>query len=367
VIFAFRVDASIQIGSGHVMRCLALANHLRMHGHDCWFVCREHKGHFGELIRGCNHNLVLLPLGDSQSSGLELEASNDYAVWLGVTWRQDAEETHRALAEVNPDWLIVDHYAIDSKWEALLADSVRSIAVIDDLSNRTHLCDLLLDQNLGRDAADYKSKVPETCSLLIGPKYALLRPEFAANRENSLKRRSGNKLQRVLISLGGIDEHNVTGMVLDVLIKLRLANELELDVISGTNCPHVESLKAQLSNVPTTAKLSVGVNDMAERMCRADLCIGAAGGSAWERCCLGLPAILIVLAANQLSGAEALEKSRAAMVIREYQNTAKQLPERIRSFTDDKVLRGMSKAASEIADGHGVKYVLQALTGGVVG
>src|SRR5690606_12034475 len=114
------------------------------------------------------------------------------------------------LTTWNPDWLVADHYALDAKCELALINVVGRIMVIDDLANRPHECVLLLDQNLGRLESDYDDLLPENCQRLIGPHYALLRPEFAELRELSLKRRQPPKLKRILVFLGGVDRTNVT-------------------------------------------------------------------------------------------------------------------------------------------------------------
>jgi len=294
----FRVDASIQMGTGHVMRCLTLAEELRRLGHSCVFICREHPGNLREFIIDKSFVVHLL----STTSGVNFTVENDdtaHAEWLGVSWRIDAEQTLAALGSMEVDWLVVDHYALDARWEKLLAKAAGQIMVVDDLADRHHACNLLLDQNLGREIADYDHKVPEHCTRLIGPKYALLRPEFAELRERSLKRRENPELKRILISLGGVDRTNVTGKILEALEETRLPKETQIDVIMGAAAPYLNEVRQKAAKLPFKSKVSVNVSDIGERMCMADLAIGAAGSTSWERCCLGLPAILVVLADNQ--------------------------------------------------------------------
>ena len=140
---AFRCDASIQIGSGHVMRCLTLANELHDKGVEITFVCREHPGHLFDFIETSKHCLMSLPLPTSLAVG-----KLAHAQWLGVTQEEDARQSIEALKIIgHVDWLVVDHYALDVEWETAMRVGTEHIMVIDDLADRKHDCDVLLDQN----------------------------------------------------------------------------------------------------------------------------------------------------------------------------------------------------------------------------
>jgi len=310
----FRVDASVQMGTGHVMRCLTLAEELRRFGHRCIFICREHTGNLGDLIENKGFFIHLLSALSGFNPALESD-NTAHAEWLGVSWRIDAEQTLVALDAMKVDWLIIDHYALDARWERLLAKAVGQIMVIDDLADRDHACDLLLDQNLGREVGDYDYKVPNHCVRLVGPRYALLRPEFAELRETSLQRRVKPKVKRILITLGGVDANNITGKVLNTLANSFLPRTTELDIVMGATAPHLEEIRELSNRLPFQAKVSVNVNDMAERMRLADISIGAAGSTSWERCCLGLPSIIVILAENQRAIGNALAKNGCAHLI----------------------------------------------------
>ncbi len=177
----FRVDASLQIGSGHIMRCLTLADELVRRGADIIFVCRERLGNLINLIEAKRYQVIRLP-----QAQVEYIATTDdlyHAEWLGVSWEQDASDTIAVLGDEKPEWLVIDHYAIDRRWEQKLRPHVGKIMVIDDLADRPHDCDLILDQNLYQEMDKrYVNNVPESCQKLFGPKFALLRPEFAAAR-----------------------------------------------------------------------------------------------------------------------------------------------------------------------------------------
>ncbi|MBS4699312.1 UDP-2,4-diacetamido-2,4,6-trideoxy-beta-L-altropyranose hydrolase [Aeromonas media] len=311
----FRVDASLEAGTGHVMRCLTLADALSEKGAECWFICRAHPGHLAELIRTRGHHchlLDLVPDSEQEAAGGSLLA---HAGWLGCDWTVDAIQTLAILAERRPNWLVVDHYALDTHWESMLRAHVDHIMVIDDLADRSHSCDLLLDQNLGRQADDYRDCVPLDCTLLIGPRYALLRPEFARLRAYSLDRRKEPHLHELLISMGGVDLPNATGYILDMLKQCALPDDCRICVVMGANAPWLEQVRHTASTMPWATDILVGVNDMAQRMASCDLAIGAAGSTSWERCCLGVPTLMVTLAQNQLSIGNALHHQGGAILI----------------------------------------------------
>jgi UDP-2,4-diacetamido-2,4,6-trideoxy-beta-L-altropyranose hydrolase len=360
---AFRADASVQIGTGHVMRCLTLADELARQGHQCLFICRDHPGHLGELIAGKGFELHLLANSERAASPVAVGTDNLYAQWLSVPWQRDVRQTLELLAPVVADWLVVDHYALDVRWEREVAAAVGRIMVIDDLADRDHECALLLDQNLGRKAMDYEQRVPKDCRRLIGPHYALLRPEFARLRERSLQRRQDPELKRILISFGGVDRTNVTGQVLQALAQTTLAHETELDIIMGAAAPYLDDVREQAAQLPVRTTVSVNVTDMAERMCLADLSIGAAGSTSWERCCLGLPAVLVILAENQRLIGEALEQGGSVLLLEESYIT-KQLDKITSRLLDsDTGLRQLSSNAANICDGGGCVRIVATMTG----
>jgi UDP-2,4-diacetamido-2,4,6-trideoxy-beta-L-altropyranose hydrolase len=356
---AFRVDASVKIGLGHIMRCLTLADVLTQHGHQCIFIFRDHPGHLGELIANKNFEFYLLP-----RAGIAAPidaAGNSYVDWLGVCWEEDARQVVEVLSGLHVDWLIVDHYALDARWEREVSSVVAGVMVIDDLADREHQCDLLLDQNLGRQESDYDQLVPSDCIRLIGPQYALLRPEFAQLRERSLLRRQASEIKRMLISLGGVDRSNVTGQVLTSLLEAALPPSLEIDVVMGASSPHLDSIQRQVAQLPFRATVSVNVSDMAYRMCMADLSIGAAGGTSWERCCLGVPTVLVILADNQVAGARALEQVGAAAVIEALGDVQVKLPTLMRQLSDPSAIQKMSRCAAAVTMGDGADRVAQVL------
>jgi len=353
---AFRVDASIAMGTGHVMRCLTLADHLVRKGVHCVFICREHAGHLAEWIRHKGFDCHLLPKPDS----LFVPLSDDlaHAAWLGASWQEDAEQT-RAFLEAPVDWLVVDHYAIDARWQVQVASVYARLMVIDDLADRPQRADLLLDQTFARRLEDYQSLVPSHCQLLLGSAYALLRPEFAQWRDISLLNRGkSSATHSLLISMGGVDADNMTASVLTVINQLCVSSSLELTVVLGETSPHSHSVQQLAESMRYPTRLLVGVNNMAELMAHADLAIGAAGSTTWERACLGVPSLLFCLADNQRSGVEAVAQQGAAWFLRNPEDLALVLP---LLLSMPERLAQMGQFASQLTDGQGVHKVARAL------
>lgn len=361
---AFRVDASLEIGSGHVMRCLTLADSLRNAGAQCHFISRKHSGHMLELVRQHGHLVTALLTGDTFfETNASMEKIPIHETWLGCDWSIDAKQTAGILAEWRPDLLIVDHYAIDQRWEDAVAPYYEKLLVIDDLADRFHNCDLLLDQNLGRQIEDYAEIVPDCCQVLAGPNYALLRPEFLAMRGYSLARRQSRPVFReLLVTMGGVDKLNATSQVLLSLKNCNLPKNCRITVVMGLNAPWISSVQQLAIAMPWQTDVVVNVSDMAQLMANSDLNIGAAGSTSWERCCLGLPALVVILADNQTAVARHLEDSGAVscfklsdLLSQKMHNSLLeviQLPER---------LSAMTHRCSVIVDGLGVTRVLAAI------
>ncbi len=360
---AFRTDASIEIGIGHLMRCLTLAEELRARGVDCLFICREHAGHRNDLVRARGFNLVGLPAPDLQDvSASGRETATAYASWLGTRPDEDVAQTALALDGMRPDWLIVDHYALDDAWEKRARRWVERIMVIDDLADRRHDPDLLLDQNLGRHAEDYAGLVRQGCSLLIGPGNALLRPEFAQLRDLSLARRQKPKLEHIMVSMGGVDSQNATGCVVRALEKTKLPAHCRTTIVMGGKAPWLAAVSAQARQSSRPITVLTDVENMAQLMADSDLAIGAAGSTSWERCCLGLPSLIVVLAENQRSIAAALAESGAATLLGGVDDDAidKKLVAHLdRLGSEPHALSGMSMVARSIADGRGASLVAE--------
>ena len=359
----FRTDASLQIGTGHVMRCLTLAAALREQGAICRFLCREHPGNLIDEIRQQEFDVSVFEAGqpEFQPHASPGSALPQHASWLGVEWQDDATATTAALHAGSPDWLVIDHYAIGRSWELQLRPHCKRLMVVDDLADRAHDCDLLLDQTLDRVASDYAALVPDPCTVLAGTHFALLRPEFAALRDQSLRRRESPQLRRLLVSMGGVDRSDATSQVLEGLLESALPPQCRVTVMMGPHAPWLQKVQALAGTLPWACEVAVNVADVAQRMADSDLAIGAAGGTAWERCTLGLPTIVVVLARNQQSVAHALQAARAVIVVDGAQSLAESLPGLLGTIDSD-VLQRLSAAASMLCDGQGARRAVAAMT-----
>ncbi|MDB9915760.1 UDP-2,4-diacetamido-2,4,6-trideoxy-beta-L-altropyranose hydrolase [Alphaproteobacteria bacterium] len=343
----FRVDASLQIGTGHVMRCLTLAEALKENNVSSAFICRKHRGNLIEKIRSYGFQVRELQVLKKTRSDNRLFHSH----WLGTTQQQDANDCINILKEEKVDWLIIDHYALDQQWQRRLKPFYKKLMVIDDLADRKHYCDILLDQTFARQQEDYFELVEKDCLLLLGSKYALIRPEFLKWRMCSLNRRSKPKFNQLLINMGGVDVNNVTTIILDELVKCNLPKNINITVIMGKDAPHLESVKLKAKSLLYNTIIKVDVGNMAEIMANTDIAIGAAGSTSWERCCLGLPTIQIIIAKNQIVIANSLAKYGAIKILENIKELSTIINNR-KSW-----MIKVSDIAQDICDGLGVKRV----------
>ncbi len=318
-----RTDASQQIGSGHVMRCLSLANELRQKAHVS-FICQELPGNMCDYIE---------QQGYPVHSNAILAAENNLI-----------------------DWLIVDHYALDAQWETSMRPYVRKIMVIDDMANRKHDCDLLLDQNLYVDMESrYHDLVPQHCKQLLGPKYALLRPEFLVARQ-TLRTRDGS-IKRILIFMGGSDPTNETAKALEA-INLLNRPDIAVDVVVGASNPHKEQIKLLCASLLNTTYYCQ-VSNMAELMIKADLAIGAGGSTNWERCCLGLPSLVITIAENQEELTQTLhEQAYLISLGKKEKVSAETIWQKLHDILNEpELVLSFIERGKQLVDGNGAKRV----------
>lgn len=353
--FLIRADASLQIGSGHIMRCLTLAHTLREHGHTVRFISRAHRGHLAPLVGQNGFDTILLP----ETAPAAVSGSLAHAQWLGTSQAQDFADCAPHLAAFAPDWVVCDHYALSADWEqrAAAVNGARILA-IDDLHDRPHHADLLLDQNLGRIPSDYTGLLPSSCRILAGTRYALLRPEFAQWRPVSLaNRRNRQSSGRVFINLGGVDKDNITLSLLQALAALDTGSLKAVTVVMGAAAPHTAAIEAFAATAPFACTVLVNAGNMAQLMAQADWAIGAAGSSAWERCCLGLPTLLLVLADNQRDIAAQLHAAGAAQI--SSAATPSELSSHLAWFGQAEHLSAMSQRAAALCDGSGAARVVR--------
>lgn len=352
-----RADASIQIGSGHVMRCLTLAGALEDRGDDIVFVCREHPGNLIDHIKQAGYRVLCLPYCRDMVAD---HYPDEYAQWLVVDQKIDAVETLAALQSecLDADTLIVDHYGLDHLWEGHLRSHINRIMVIDDLANRRHDCDILLDQNYHIDMQTrYSRLVPRSCELLLGPEYALLRPEFGSL---SPSKRSNDSSVRIFVYFGAVDPTGDTLKTLAAFESLP-ADRWAADVVIGKANPLRNVILERASRLRGIT-VHTEVPDIARLMARADFAVGAGGTTTWERCCLGLPTVIVAVADNQIPIGYSVDQYGAAVFLGASRdvNVAK-LAEAIGRIAGDAPLRAeISERALGLVDGKGTQRVAAA-------
>lgn len=351
----FRVDSSTEIGAGHIIRCLTLADELSKREVNIKFICRDLPGHLGNLVIKKNYILKLLTSPKLYSDG----KSNN---WLKVLWDIDADETIDAI-ESRIDFLIVDHYGIDAEWHRKVSSITDKIMVIDDLANRLLHCDILLDQTFGRNKSDYFTCVEPGTLMLCGTKYALLREQFSKNREFAIaKRKSYRGIQQILISFGGADFNNNSANMLDIILDIDFNLNPTIKVVLGNSSLYLDEIKKQVKRSKLDVRIFPYVENMASLMLNADVAIGSGGSTSWERCTLALPTLIFVDADNQLLVAKNLEKIGAVNVIdktKAYRETTNNVLLEL-DYNIDKYT-AMSQSASSVCDGLGVKRVVERL------
>jgi UDP-2,4-diacetamido-2,4,6-trideoxy-beta-L-altropyranose hydrolase len=290
----FRVDASLEVGSGHVMRCLTLADDLNEQGFESMFICRILEGHMADYIKRRGFDVCLMPTEKPLNRA-------------DTRWDADfAKKTIDGFV-IPPEWLIVDHYGIDAEWESIVLSSVGQILVIDDLANRSHVCDIMLNQNVC-DTPEflYKGLVPANCRCLVGSNYLLLRPSFYEARRQ-LAQRNG-VIERLLVFFGGSDPTDETSKAVEALQSINRSHTLfQVDVVIGQANYRRGEIEQKCAILPYI-NLHIQVENMAELVGKSDFALGSGGVAMWERCYLGLPSAVTVVADNQSESVQIAER-----------------------------------------------------------
>ncbi len=347
----FRTDATFQIGSGHFMRCLTLAKELSLRGSRCTFITRNLPEFLRKALVANGFSHIELPI----HSGLKSADGLMHSSWLGVSQSVDALEVVQVMNNLRSDWLVVDHYSLDYRWEGIISELVKKILVIDDIADRRHDCDLLLDQNLYIDPSyRYKDKVPIDCKLLLGPKYSLLRKEFEWLHKVA-KPKIGS-VRKVVVFFGGVDKDNFTQVAINALEQIN-NQDIEVDIVIGTQHPNREEIEKLCKSLQYTCHIQT--ENLAEIFAKADLGVGAGGSSSWERCCLALPTLQVSLAENQIAISDVLNQFGACLYLGKAEDiSVEKLLEQIKFIIEDESKRSeMSKIAYSLVDGLGVKRV----------
>jgi len=336
-----RVDSGVDIGIGHMMRCLSLAEILVKTDFEVIFISNKLNAKIYNLIIKKRCKICILPENNQNTNIVE----------------HDAIETQKIIESFDDSisWLLVDHRNLDIQWEKILRKSVQKIIVIDDLANKKHDCDILIDQNLYEKINQrYQNLVPKNCKKLLGPKYALLRSEFSNLRQKSIKNRI--KLQKILISFGGTDPSNETRKVLEAMKIINLKN-VHIDVVTTSVNPFKDEIQ-QLCSSMTNTNFHCDVDKIGILMNTSDLAIGAGGSTTWERCCLGLPSLVSVISEDQLECTKIMDKEGYIIYLGLAENlTTENYVEKIKNINIEH-LQKMSKLNLEIVDGQGCQRIL---------
>ena len=330
----FRTDASTAVGGGHVRRCLSLADQLTAAGCEITFaISAETVGMMGALASSAYRSVVLSPDADEAAQ------------------LRDRIPGGCAL-------LVVDHYERGKPFEASCRGWASHILAIDDL-RRPHDCDILLDQTPGRSPGDYAGLLPDGCRVLVGAEYALLDRRFSAAR--NARREAPPDLRRVFVGFGWTDPAGATALAVDALVRARLS--VQVDVVVGADSPSLARARRLMDALQPRAQLLTAVDDMASLLHGADLAIGAGGVSALERCCLGVPSIIVPIADNQRDNATALAQRGAALLLPAAGLLdVDELAGAIRRLAADRERRqSMSAAGRELCDGLGTERVCAAI------
>ena len=338
------------------MRCLSLADALKARGAKVQFVCRYLPEHISVSMIAKEYQVVRLsPANWPEPSSDSLT----HAQWLGTSQAEDAAATTRAISDKECDWLVVDHYALDANWERAMRRSVKRILALDDIADRQHDCDILLDQNLYPNmGARYSEKVRSGCRMLLGPHYALLRHEFHQLRQRTRPR--AWPVSRVLLFFGGVDATSYTSVAIEALDEATVRG-MNVDVVIGAEHPNRKQIQAACSE--RRFECHVQSHRMAELMAAADLALGAGGSATWERCCLGLPTLIVTLAENQTAIARSLDLAGAGVYIGSYKTADVGVIRRslLELFEHPNRLKALSEKAYSLVDGLGAFRVCEEL------
>lgn len=356
---AIRVDSSESIGTGHVYRCSGLAKSLTNHGHECIFYCKSHPGNISGLLISAGYQVKFLSLEENDEN---ISDKNGVAhqAWLGGSQEHDVRMFLDAIGnETKPNLVIVDHYALSDKWERLVFEQLGCLlVVVDDLCDRKHYCNFLIDQTFMRNSRDYDGLINESALAITGTSYALIRDEFRFLRPAAITRRIENlSPKKLLITMGGIDEFNYSKKILTFLDENAYITIFSITLVVGVKCPHIKELKAYSAELGVN--FIVNASDMANLMLQNDIAIGALGGTTWERCVLGLPALNVVVAENQKNIADQLEIA-GHITIDARTMTSQEFKSKLNTVIDNAY--ALSKSSFAICNGRGLSIVTDIIT-----
>lgn len=310
----FRVDSSFEIGSGHTMRCITLALTLqKQYNADCYFITRPLDGNMDAAIRQNGFRVLSLRVTRDVSYGDHPNAPK-HAFWLNANWELDAELTRSYLCEIDADILIVDHYALDKEWERLLAELKNlEIVILDDLADRPHIGQLLVDYTVNRKNNDYSELVNKNCKLLTGFRYVILRDEFSHGRKRP-NVASGSKTN-IFVNMGGVDSNNQTQNLMEALSAIGDRDDIKFLIVTGSQYRYSLALAEYMKDNFVDYEIFKNVKNICQIMRSSDLAISAMGSTTWELMSQGVPCLLLPIAENQERHLREIERNNFAEVI----------------------------------------------------
>ena len=331
-----RVDGSAEIGTGHIIRCLALAEELSYRGFRTIFCTKDFDSGLIMKIKSEGFDLSVIP------ANLSLE--------------EDRKHFTSIAKRNNADIAITDNYYFTNGYLKHLKDNFKVVVSIDDVADTFFYSDILINQNINAIPEKYNGKTENGTKLLLGPAYALLRPEFKKYHDKS---REFDSVKNILVTLGGSDQENQTLKALRALEKIE--GDLSITIVLGVSNRNKEGIRKYVNKIKKDIKLLENVSNMAELMCEADIAIGAGGSTSWEFCCIGVPIIIIFLAENQKSIAEGLCVRGISVNLGNYryvsENDIKTAVEEL--INNPYKRKVMSQKGKEIVDGKGAERVTE--------
>ena len=346
-----RVDASARMGTGHLRRCISLARALGEQGADIRFVTRDLGIDSSAMIREQGFDsIIVLPKPDGQAI---TDPAIPHAGWTEVDTASDSSQTISALAKFEPDWVVIDSYGFDARWHHALREAIGArIAQIDDVADRVIAPDLLVDHNHASDhERKYGDRLERGAKILGGPRYALLGPAFAGAERYQFD----ETVRSIGVFMGGVDAGNHSRLVLSALRGIDFAGPVE--IVSTRANPNLADLRLIVEQDPT-ASLSIDLPDLSAFFARHDIQVGAGGGASWERCCIGVPTLLVIVAENQRAVAPQLategivalaDRPQQAVIAAELEDLIKNADKR----------RELARRARKLVDGRGAARVAE--------
>lgn len=340
-----RADAGMGIGFGHLTRCLAIGRHLIGRGASVTVATRAATPGITCRLNEVGAKVIRLPASETNGSA-------DAPVWTSEAQRADAADVALRSPAEGWDALIVDHYQLDSAWESEMAPLTNRLIAIDDLANRPHRVDVLVDQNWYgiNDHQRYEGLVDDDTVLLLGPRYAMLHHAYADARER--REPVSTPPLSVMVSFGGTDVGQQTSKAVAELTK---HEDVRTDVVLGTELVLTDRMR-ELGNHPRV-RLHVALPNLVRQLSEVDLVIGAGGTATWERLCMGVPAIVTTVSENQSGVTKALHEAGMTRWL----GTADEVTDADYSRAVAVALSGKLPTLLPIVDGHGAGRVAMAV------